>query len=99
MTSSDSGGACSVVCELGSMAPAASINNVACDRIGLQGFAVALLLWFSCLLAGVESKGVNLPKEESTSIFPFRGSRWHARNSMSWIRLRSLTTYWIHLPH
>ncbi|KAG0588035.1 hypothetical protein KC19_2G210400 [Ceratodon purpureus] len=46
------------------MAPAASMNHVARNRIELQGFAVALLLWFSCLLAGVDSKTVNLSKEE-----------------------------------
>ncbi|KAG0561091.1 hypothetical protein KC19_9G036200 [Ceratodon purpureus] len=51
--------------ELGPMAAAASMNHVAGNRIDqLQGFAVALLLWFPCILAGVDSKNVNLSKEE-----------------------------------
>ena len=76
MASSGSGGVCSVACaELGPiMAPAASILiHVARNRIELQGFAVALLLWFPCVLAGVDSEDVNLSMEESTSTFPFRG--------------------------
>ncbi|KAG0558162.1 hypothetical protein KC19_10G008900 [Ceratodon purpureus] len=47
------------------MAPAASILiHVARNRIELQGFAVALLLWFPCVLAGVDSEDVNLSMEE-----------------------------------
>ena len=73
VASSDNGGACSFPWELGPMAAAASMNHVAGNRIDqLQGFAVALLLWFPCILAGVDSKNVNLSKEECTSISPFR---------------------------
>ncbi|KAG0602343.1 hypothetical protein M758_10G007900 [Ceratodon purpureus] len=47
------------------MAPAASLNHVARNRIvELLGCAVTLLLWYPCVLASVDSHNVNLSKEK-----------------------------------